>query len=42
MLVSLKKHLTLTNRAKEYEITKHYANLKSYDKSQPIEQWLDD
>ena len=42
MLVSLKKHLTLTDRAKEYEITKCYAKLKSYDKSQPIKQWLDD
>ena len=42
MLVSLKKHLAPTDRAKEYEITKRYANLKSYDKSQPIEQWLDE
>ena len=42
MLVALKKHLTLTNRAKEFEITKRYAKLKSYDKSQPIKQWLDD
>ena len=42
MLVSLKKHLALTDRAKEYEITKRYAKLKSYDKSQPIKQWLDD
>ena len=41
MLVALKKHLTLTNRAKEFEITKRYAKLKSYDKSQPIKQWLD-
>jgi hypothetical protein len=38
MLVSLEKHLTLTNRAKEYEITKRYAKLKSYNKSQPIKQ----
>jgi hypothetical protein len=38
MLVSLKKYLTLTNRAKEYEITKRYAKLKSYDKSQLIKQ----
>ena len=42
MLVALKKHLALTDRAKEFEITKRYAKLKSYDKSQPIEQWLDD
>jgi len=42
MLVALKKHLALTNRAKEFEITKRYAKLKSYDKSQPIKQWLDD
>jgi hypothetical protein len=42
MLVSLKKYLAPTDRAKEYEITKRYAKLKSYDKSQPIEQWLDD
>jgi hypothetical protein len=41
MLVSLKKHLAPTDRAKEYEITKRYAQLKSYDKSQPIKQWLD-
>jgi hypothetical protein len=38
MLVSLKKHLTLTDRAKEYKITKRYAKLKLYDKSQPIKQ----
>ena len=42
MLVALKKHFALTNRAKEFEITKRYAKLKSYDKSQPIKQWLDD
>jgi hypothetical protein len=42
MLVSLKKYLALTDRAKEYEITKRYAKLKLYDKSQPIKQWLDD
>jgi hypothetical protein len=41
MLISLKKHLALTDRAKEYEITKRYAKLKSYNKSQPIKQWLD-
>jgi hypothetical protein len=38
MLISLKKHLTFTDRAKEYEITKRYAKLKLYDKSQPIKQ----
>jgi hypothetical protein len=38
MLVSLKKHLAFTDRAKEYEITKHYAKLKLYNKSQPIKQ----
>ena len=42
MLVALKKHLALTDRAKEFEITKRYAKLKSYDKSQPIKQWLND
>jgi len=42
MLVALKKHLALTDRAKEFEITKRYAKLKLYNKSQPIEQWLDD
>ena len=42
MLVALKKHFALTNRAKEFEITKQYAKLKLYDKSQPIKQWLDD
>ena len=42
MLVALKKHLALTDRAKEYEITKRYAKLKSYNKSQLIKQWLDD
>jgi hypothetical protein len=42
MLVSLKKHLAFTDRAKEYEITKRYAKLKLYDKSQLIKQWLDD
>jgi hypothetical protein len=36
MLISFKKHLTLTDRAKEYEITKRYIKLKSYNKSQPI------
>ena len=41
MLVSLKKYFALTNRAKEYEITKHYAKLKLYNKSQPIKQQLD-
>jgi len=41
MLVALKKHFALTNRAKEFEITKQYAKLKLYDKSQPIKQWLD-
>jgi len=41
MLVALKKHLAFTDRAKEFEITRRYAKLKSYDKSQPIEQWLD-
>ena len=40
MLVSLKKYLAFTDRAKEYEITKRYAKLKSYNKSQPIKQWL--
>jgi len=40
MLVILKKYLALINRAKEFEITKQYAKLKSYDKSQPIKQWL--
>ena len=38
MLVSLKKHLALTNRAKEYEITKCYIKLKLYNKSQLIKQ----
>jgi hypothetical protein len=38
MLISLKKHLTLTDRAKEYKITKRYTKLKSYNKSQPIKQ----
>ena len=38
MLVSFKKHLAFTDRAKEYEITKRHAKLKSYDKSQPIKQ----
>jgi len=33
MLVSLKKHFALTDRAKEYKITKRYAKLKSYNKS---------
>jgi hypothetical protein len=33
MLIGLKKHLALTDRAKEFEITKQYAKLKSYDKS---------
>ena len=42
MLIALKKHLALTDRAKEFEITKRYAKLKLYNKSQPIEQWLDD
>jgi hypothetical protein len=41
MLIALKKHLAPTDRAKEYEITKRYAQLKSYDKLQPIKQWLD-
>ena len=40
MLIALKKHLALTDRAKEFEITKRYAKLKSYDKSQPIKQQL--
>jgi hypothetical protein len=38
MLVSLKKHLALTDQAKEYKITKRYAKLKLYNKSQPIKQ----
>jgi len=38
MLIALKKHFTLTNRAKEFEITKRYAKLKLYNKSQPIKQ----
>jgi hypothetical protein len=38
MLVALKKHLALTNQAKEYKITKQYARLKLYNKSQPIKQ----
>ena len=38
MLVALKKHLALTNRAKEFEITKRYAKLKLYDKLQLIKQ----
>ena len=29
MLISLKKHLALTDRAKEYEITKRYVKLMS-------------
>jgi hypothetical protein len=33
MLVALKKHLALTNQAKEYEITKRYTKLKLYNKS---------
>jgi hypothetical protein len=41
MLVSFKKYLTLTDRAKEYEITKCYVKLKLYNKLQPIKQWLD-
>ena len=40
MLVALKKHLALTDRAKEFKITRRYTKLKSYDKSQPIEQQL--
>jgi hypothetical protein len=42
MLVALKKHLAFTDRAKEYEITKRYAKLKSYNKSQLVKHWLDD
>ena len=42
MLVALKKHLAPTDQAKEFEITRRYAKLKSYDKSQLIEQWLDE
>jgi hypothetical protein len=38
MLVSFKKHLALTDRAKEYEITKRYIKLKLYNKSKPIKQ----
>jgi len=38
MLIILKKHLTLTNRAKEFEITKRYAKLKLYNKLQLIKQ----
>ena len=38
MLISFKKYFILTDRAKEYEITKRYAKLKSYDKSQLIKQ----
>ena len=38
MLVILKKHFTLINRAKKYEITKCYAKLKLYNKLQPIKQ----
>jgi hypothetical protein len=38
MLVSLKKYLAFTNRAKEYEITKRYIKLKLYDKLQLIKQ----
>ena len=38
MLIILKKHFILTNRAKEFEITKRYAKLKLYNKSQPIKQ----
>ena len=41
MLVALKKHLAPTDQAKEFEITRRYAKLKSYNKSQLIEQWLD-
>ena len=41
MLISLKKHLAFTDRAKEYEITKRYAKLKLYDKLQLIKQQLD-
>jgi hypothetical protein len=36
MLVALKKHLAFTDRVKEFEITKRYAKLKLYNKSQPI------
>jgi len=32
MLMALKKHLALTDRAKEFEIAKCYAKLKSYNK----------
>jgi len=42
MLVSLKKYLAFTDRAKEYEITKRYIKLKLYNKLQPIKQWLND
>jgi hypothetical protein len=38
MLISFKKYFTFTDRAKEYEITKRYANLKLYNKLQPIKQ----
>jgi len=38
MLIILKKHLAFTDRAKEFEITKRYIKLKSYDKSQLIKQ----
>ena len=41
MLIALKKHFTLTDRAKEFEITKRYAKLKLYNKSQLIKQQLD-
>ena len=36
MLIAFKKYLALTDRAKEYEITKRYAKLKLYNKSQLI------
>jgi hypothetical protein len=32
MLISLKKYLAFTDRAKEYKITKRYIKLKSYNK----------
>jgi hypothetical protein len=38
MLVSFKKYLAFTNWAKEYEITKRYIKLKSYNKLQLIKQ----
>src|SRR5208282_3652365 len=40
MLIALNKRLAPTDQARKIQLANQYAKLKKYNKSEPIEQWL--